>query len=139
MKLLDMKSRFQIGLTILFLIGFFFISHSNSSFAGNENKVELLSHQLKFDQNSSKFTGEVQNKINQNVEYVTIFATFYDDKGDMIGSKTTYSNPNHIKSNMTAPFEIILENDLASHITSYDVTITWRYPGQSEKNSNVYG
>jgi hypothetical protein len=40
---------------------------------------------------------------------------------------------------MTASFEMILGDDLFSNITSYDVTITWRFPGESERYSNVYG
>ena len=40
---------------------------------------------------------------------------------------------------MKAPFEISLDEDIANEIGSYDVTITWRYLGESEKYSNVYG
>jgi hypothetical protein len=35
---------------------------------------------------------------------------------------------------------MILGDDISSNnITSYDVTITWRFPGESERYSNVYG
>jgi hypothetical protein len=108
---------------------------------GKEKKVELLSHKIQSIENSSKFIGQVHNTINKNVEYVTIIATFYDENGKIIGSKSTYTKPNTIKPNMTASFEMILGNDISStnNITSYDVTITWRFPGESERYSNVYG
>jgi hypothetical protein len=77
--------------------------------------------------------------IDKNVEYVTIISTFYDENGKIIGSKTTYTKPNNLKSNMTASFEMMLNEDIFSNITSYDVTITWRFPGESERYSNVYG
>jgi len=40
---------------------------------------------------------------------------------------------------MIGSFEMILGNDLPSNITSYDVTITWRFPGESERYFNAYG
>ena len=40
---------------------------------------------------------------------------------------------------MTASFEMSLGDDISNNIASYDVTITWRYPGESEKYSNIYG
>ena len=78
--------------------------------------------------------------INKKVEYIIIIATFYNENSKIIGSKSTYTKPNTIKPNMTASFEMILEDDISSNnITSYDVIITWRFPVGSEKYSNVYG
>jgi hypothetical protein len=57
----------------------------------------------------------------------------------MIGSKSTYAKPSHLRSNMTASFEMSFDDDISNNIASYDVTITWRYPGESEKYSNIYG
>jgi hypothetical protein len=78
--------------------------------------------------------------INKNVEFVIIIATFYDENGKIIGSKSTYTKPNTIKPNMTASFEMSLNYDTSfNNITSYDVTISWRFPGESERYSNIYG
>lgn len=62
--------------------------------------------------------------INKNVEYVVIIGTFYDENGKIIGSKSTYTKPSNLKPNMTAPFEMSLNDYISSNITSYDVTIT---------------
>jgi len=41
---------------------------------------------------------------------------------------------------MMASFEMILNNNIPSdNKTSYDVTVTWRFTGKSERYSNVYG
>src|SRR3712207_8435647 len=37
-----------------------------------EKKVELLSHKVEIGENSGKFIGQVHNRINNNVDYVTI-------------------------------------------------------------------
>ena len=88
----------------------------------------------------NKFVGKVQNMIDKNVEYVIISATFYNENGKIIESKSTYTKPNIIKPNMIASFEMKLADNINSNnITSYDVTITWRLPGESERYSNVYG
>lgn len=56
----------------------------------------------------------------------------------MIGNKSTYTKPGNLKSNMTAAFHMFLESDIFSKIISYDVTIIWRYLGESQKYSNIY-
>jgi hypothetical protein len=138
-------------LTCIFLVIGFFIIFQNFSYSqtsqqqeegtGEEKKVELFNQKIQSVENSSKFVGQVHNMINNTVEYVTILATFYDENGKIIGSKSTYTKPNTIKPNMTASFEMILGDDISStnNITSYAVTITWRFPGESERYSNVYG
>ena len=35
--------------------------------------------------------------------------------------------------------EMVLDDEISKNVASYDVTITWRYPGESQKYSNVYG
>ena len=94
---------------------------------------------MEIGENSGKFIGQVSNRINDNVDFVTITGTFYDETGEMIGSKSTYTKPSHLRSNMTASFEMSFDDDISNNIASYDVTITWRYPGESKKYSNIYG
>jgi hypothetical protein len=137
-----MKLQLKVLIGIFLVIGIFSASQNfiySQTTQEKEKKVELLSHKVERGKYSDKFIGQVQNMINKNVAYVTIIATFYDETGEIIGSKSTYAQPSNLKSNMTARFEIFLENNISTNIASYDVTITWRYPGESEKYSNVYG
>jgi len=90
-------------------------------------------------EDSCKLGGQVHKMVNKNIDYVTIIATFYDATGEMIGSKSTYAKPSHLRSNMTASFEMFLDDYISNNIASNDVTITWRYPGESERYSNVCG
>ena len=141
-----MRLQLKFLMSIFLAIGIFSIYHNyiyGQTFQQQEGekKVELLSHKIvRGDENSHKFIGKVQNMINKDVEYVIITATFYDENGKIIESKSTYTKPNNIKSNMTASFEMILKDNIPSNnIASYDVTISWRFPGESERYSNVYG
>ena len=76
--------------------------------------------------------------MTKNVEYVQIIATFYYQNGGMIGSKSTYAQPSDLKQNMNAPFEMFLDDDVANELSAYDVTLTWRHPGETEEYSNIY-
>lgn len=140
-KMKNMKLQLHLIMIILLIIGIFFASQNSiySQTTQEEKKVELLGHEVQNNEYPNKLIGEVHNMINNNVEYVTIIVTFYDETGEKIGSKSTYSKPSTIKSNMTAPFEMVLGDEISKNVASYDVTITWRYPGESEKYSNVYG
>ena len=142
-----MRLQLRLLMSIFLAIGIFSIYHNyiyGQTFQQQqegEKKVELINHKIVGgDENSHKFIGKVQNMINKDVEYVIITATFYDENGKIIESKSTYTKPNNIKSNMTASFEMILKDNIPSNnIASYDVTISWRFPGESERYSNVYG
>lgn len=141
-----MRLQLKLLIGIFLVIGIFSLSHNyvygqTAQQQEGEKKVELISHKIeRSDENSDKFIGEVQNMINKNVEYVIIIATFYDENGKIIESKSTYTKPNNIKPNMIASFEMILNDNIPSNnITSYDVTITWRFSGESERYSNIYG
>ena len=139
-----MKLQLKLLIGIFLVVGIF-LTYQNFTFSQNsqqqegEKKVELLSHKVESSKNSIKFNGQVHNMINKNVEYVTIISTFYDENGEIIGSKSTYTKPHTIKPNMTASFQMLLNEDIFSNMTSYDVAIIWRFPGESERYSNVYG
>ena len=140
-----MRLQLKLLMSIFLAIGVFSIYHNyiygqTVQHQEGEKKVELTSHKIeRGDENSNKFIGKIQNLINKDVEYVIIIATFYDENGKIIESKSTYTQPNNIKPNMTASFEMILNGDTPNNVTSYDVTISWRFPGESERYSNVYG
>ena len=140
-----MRLQLKLLMSIFLAIGVFSIYHNyiygqTVQHQEGEKKVELTSHKIeRGDENSNKFIGKVQNLINKDVEYVIIIATFYDENGKIIESKSTYTQPNNIKPNMTASFEMILNDNTPNNVTSYDVTISWRFPGESERYSNVYG
>jgi hypothetical protein len=140
-KIKNMKLQSRSIMISLLIIGIFSASQNSgySQTTQEEKKVELLDHEVQIGEYPNKLIGQVHNMINKNVEYVTIIVTFYDETGEKIGSKSTYSKPSTIKSNMTAPFEMVLGDEISKNLASYDVTITWRYLGESEKYSNVYG
>jgi hypothetical protein len=131
-----------LSISILLIVTGFFSASQNSLYGQSttptEKNVELLSHKVKKGEYSDRLIGQVQNNIDKNVEYVQIIATFYDQNGEMIGSKSTYSEPSDLKPTMKAPFEMFLDEDIASDLSFYDITLTWRHSGETEEYSNIY-
>jgi hypothetical protein len=67
--------------------------------------------------------GEIKNIGNETANYTHVIATFYDLNGKVIATDYTYTEPEHIAPNQTAPFEIILiETNRIPLIHSYELT-----------------
>ncbi|MFB5600868.1 MAG: FxLYD domain-containing protein [Nitrososphaeraceae archaeon] len=130
------KSSFELMMFVL-LTGIFSASLNSSFGQEPEKKVELLSSKIKEGDYSTKFIGQVKNNLQDKVEFVKVIATFYDEAGDMIGSDYTYTEPSDLQPNMKAPFEMFLDDDVGSQAQSYDITLTWQLPGNTDEYTNV--
>ena len=99
-----------------------------------EKIVGLKSHKIKTD---NTLIGQVQNNVTNEVNFVKIIATYYDQNGDISGTDFTFSDPYLLKPAMKAPFELALDEEIMGELGSYDLTITWRNEDDSE-DSKVY-
>ncbi|MGD1837073.1 MAG: FxLYD domain-containing protein [Nitrososphaeraceae archaeon] len=98
-----------------------------------EPSVELLEHKIK---KGKKFlpdglVGEVKNSLDRTIRGVEVIATFYDDNGDILGTRSAYTIPATMESQSTAPFNIALYNDEGDDAEKYDIKIQWGYTGTS--------
>lgn len=119
-----MKLQILPVLVSLLAIGIFLgLQNSISIYAqigtGEEEKNVELNHKIRSGVYSDKLIGQVQNMIDKDVQLVQIIATYYDANGEMIGSGTTFALPPALKPNMKAPFELLLDPDIANEIKEY--------------------
>lgn len=71
--------------------------------------LEILSHSSYVDSvGYLHVVGEVKNKASTTAHFVEVIATFYDTKGEVVATSFAYTNPENINPGSTAPFEIIL-------------------------------
>ena len=89
--------------------------------------LDVISHDGSYDTFWGEYTvsGEVKNNGDQQTEYVTVLATFYDSSGKVIGVKDAFTEPSDIGVGQTATFEVTIyddECDTAS-IESYSLII----------------
>jgi hypothetical protein len=132
-----MKLHLILVLIPLLVIGLFpisqyfsFLSYAQTSAQG----VELKSHKIT---NDNRLIGQVQNNAGQNVTFVEIIATFYDQNGNISETEDTYSNPQDLKPGMKAPFEIHLDDNLVNTLNSYDLMVNWQNLNEIEE-TKVY-
>jgi len=50
--------------------------------------------------------GEIKNNSDEEVTFVQITATFYDENGIVIGTSYTYTDPTDINPGRTAPYSL---------------------------------
>ena len=76
-----------------------------------------------------KLVGEIKNKGDEEIRFVKLTATFYDNNGIVIGTDFEYARPHDILPGQTAPYEFTIGlsdsidvNDIAK--AKYD--LDWR-------------
>lgn len=77
-----------------------------------EDPIYVVSHSTKkdkiFGDTTYDLLGEIKNKSDEEVTFVKITGTFYDDKGIVIGTDFTYTDPSDLKPGRTAPYTLSL-------------------------------
>jgi hypothetical protein len=89
--------------------------HGKSYFAETfeseaDDPVFVVSHSTKkdkiFKDTIYDIVGEIKNTGDEEVTFVKIIATFYDDSGIVIGTDFTYTDPSDIRPGRTAPYTL---------------------------------
>jgi len=66
--------------------------------------------------------GEIKNIGTVKATYVKIVATCYDEMGKVVSADFTFSDPSDINPAQRAPFEILIEAERASFVSSYELS-----------------
>ena len=130
---------FSMSITSIFLLtlGSTVYAQLNNT-ATQTPSLEILSHKIKEGQFSDRLIGQLQNNLNDKVQYVEVIATFYDQAGDIVGTTNGYTNPSDLSAGMKAPFDLNLDEGLTDELASYDLTVSWRPEGSIEDESKVF-
>ncbi|WP_091828963.1 FxLYD domain-containing protein [Methanohalophilus halophilus] len=67
---------------------------------------EILSSSSYIEYDDFHLVGEVQNNLDQNIEYVKIIGTFYNEYNEVIGTDYTYTDIDILKPGQKSPFEL---------------------------------
>lgn len=90
-------------------------------------KVEVKSNSKKVQYGYPKIIGEVINNTTNSVTFVKVTATFYDSKGQVVGTNFTYAGDTGstpLASQATAPFEVTGDSGLT--FDTYKLDVTWQ-------------
>ena len=130
---------FTMAITSFFLLTLGSTVYAQQNNTSTETQsLEILSHKIKEGQFSDKLIGQLQNNLNDKVQFVEVIATFYDQAGDIVGTNNGFTNPTDLSPGMKAPFDLNLDEGLTDELASYDLTVSWRLPGSLEDESKVF-
>ena len=85
-------------------------------------QLEIASHSSSIVIGSMEIDGEVRNTGDSTATYVTVYATCYDDAGNVVQVGGAYANPVDIGVNQNGPFSIWLDHENTDLINSYVLT-----------------
>jgi hypothetical protein len=87
--------------------------------------VILLSQRYDEKEFSNEIIGEVENNGTEPVEYVKVAVTFYDERGNALGTVNNYAYPSDLAPGMKSPFRIPISTDFIESTKTYGFTISW--------------
>ena len=85
-------------------------------------QLEIASHNSSIIIGSMVIDGEVKNTGDSTATYVTVFATCYDEAGNVVQVGGVYANPVDIGVNQKGPFRILIDYENTELINSYVLT-----------------
>jgi hypothetical protein len=92
------------------------------------NELEILGDSYYLDTiGILHLVGEVKNNSPLVAEFVKMIGTFYDNQGNVVATKSTYTDPSNISPNGKAPFELlVLDSAIVEKITKYRLMASWQ-------------
>jgi hypothetical protein len=96
-------------------------------------KIILTKINYKSDRFSDDIVGQVMNVGNGTAEYVQVIFTYYDKRGEILGSGFTYANQNTLKPGQKSPFNMIVDEETGDDMEAYEVSLSWRNSDRTEE------
>ena len=85
-------------------------------------QLEIATHDSSIVIGSMVIEGEVENTGDSTATYVTVFATCYDEAGNVVQVGGVYANPVDIGVNQKGPFSMMIDYENTDLINSYTLT-----------------
>jgi hypothetical protein len=122
-----------ISLNGLSAYGVFTLNSEEESSSGNVAKIILTSQKYKSDRFSDEIVGQVKNVGNGTAEWVKIFFTLYNKKGEIIGSEHTYADQKTLKPGQKSAFNVHVDEKTGDKVKAFEVSLSWDNPDGTEE------
>ena len=96
-------------------------------------KIILTKIKYRSDRFSDDVAGQIKNVGNGTAESVQIIFTYYDKKGEVIGSDYVYSNQDILKPGQKSPFSQMVDEEIGDDMKAYEVSLSWQNSNGSEE------
>ena len=132
-------------ISLIFLNGFsaygvFTLNSEEESSSDDVAKIILTSQKYKSDRFSDEIVGQVKNVGNGTAEWVKIFFTLFNKKGEIIGSERTYADQKTLKPGQKSTFNARVDEKTGDKVKAFEVSLSWDNPDGTEEyieNINV--
>jgi hypothetical protein len=107
---------------------------------GNDNedsdsvaKIILTKIKYRSDRFSDDIAGQLKNVGNGTAESIQIIFSYYDKKGQVIGSDYVYANQDFLKPGQKSPFSQMVDEEIGDDMKAYEVSLSWQNSDGSEE------
>ncbi len=114
----------------------FTIDRNNGNNEDSSDSVaKIILNKIKYrsDKFSDNIAGQIMNVGNGTVENLQVIFTYYNKKGELIGSDFTYTNPDTLKPGQKAPFNKLIDEKTGDDVKAFEVSLTWNNPDGTEE------
>ena|SRR5215208_1961475 len=125
-------------ISLIFLNGFsaygvFTLNSEEESSSDDVAKIILTSQKYKSDRFSDEIVGQVKNVGNGTAEWVKIFFTLFNKKGEIIGSERTYADQKTLKPGQKSTFNARVDEKTGDKVKAFEVSLSWDNPDGTEE------
>jgi hypothetical protein len=96
-------------------------------------KIILTKIKYRSDRFSDDIVGQVKNVGNGTANSVQIIFTYYDKKGEVIGSDSARVDQDTLKPGQKSPFSEMVDEETGDDMKAYEISLSWENSDGSEE------
>jgi hypothetical protein len=111
----------------------FTVNRNDNEDSDSVAKIILTKIKYRSDHFSDDIAGQIKNVGNGTAESIQIIFSYYDKKGEVIGSDYVYANQDLLKPGQKSPFSQMVDEEIGDDMKAYEVSLSWQNSDGSEE------
>ena len=111
----------------------FTVNRNDNEDSDSVAKIILTKIKYRSDRFSDDIAGQIKNVGNGTAESIQIIFSYYDKKGEVIGSDYVYANQDLLKPGQKSPFSQMVDEEIGDDMKAYEVSLSWQNSDGSEE------
>jgi hypothetical protein len=111
----------------------FTVNQNDNEDSDSVAKIILTKIKYRSDRFSDDIAGQLKNVGNGTAESIQIIFSYYDKKGQVIGSDYVYANQDFLKPGQKSPFSQMVDEEIGDDMKAYEVSLSWQNSDGSEE------
>ena len=111
----------------------FTVNRNDNEDSDSVAKIILTKIKYRSDRYSDDIAGQIKNVGNGTGENIQIIFSYYDKKGEVIGSDFAYADQDILKPGQKSPFSQMVDEETGDDMKAYEVSLSWQNSDGSEE------